>query len=175
MTSPAAISGSLVNMRNVGTHKSVALTIHVPEELARQVIAAFGWPTAAAPVPVAIARLHETPAVVAGQDGEAPLSGTPEGSRPATSPSAPKRIWSDLPASQQAAIRCGEPDFRNYLRVRGGRHRWPSSPDEAADCVREFCGVESRSELDHNLGAKALWRKLDDGYLVRTGKMAEPR
>lgn len=59
MSKPSAIAASLVNMRNVGSHKSVALTIHVPEEQAHAVIEAFGWPTMANPVPIAIARLTE--------------------------------------------------------------------------------------------------------------------
>lgn len=59
MNKPAAISAQLVDMRNVGTHKCLKLTLHVPEEQALDAIAAFGWPTGAAPVPVAIARLNQ--------------------------------------------------------------------------------------------------------------------
>ena len=53
----AAIMGSLVDVRNVGTHKSVKLTIHTPEEYAMKVVDPFGWPTGVNPIPVAIARL----------------------------------------------------------------------------------------------------------------------
>ena len=59
MTEAAIIAGSLVDVRNVGTHKSVKLTIHVPEEHATRVVAAFGWPTGVNPVSVAIARLEQ--------------------------------------------------------------------------------------------------------------------
>jgi len=54
----AAIAAQLVDMRNVGTHKVMKLTIHVPEEQALAAIAAFGWPTGVNPVPIAIARLN---------------------------------------------------------------------------------------------------------------------
>src|SRR5215203_874166 len=75
---PAVIAAKLVSIKNVGTHKSVVLTIHVPEELALRVIQAFGWPTMTSPVDVAIAALdresikaltieHETPVVSSGQ------------------------------------------------------------------------------------------------------------
>ena len=59
MTKPAAIYGSLVDLRNVGVHKSLRLTVEVPAELAAQVIEAFGWPTHAAPVPIAMARMND--------------------------------------------------------------------------------------------------------------------
>lgn len=53
----AAIAAQLVDMRNVGTHKVLKLTIHIPEEQALAAIAAFGWPTGVDPVPIAIARM----------------------------------------------------------------------------------------------------------------------
>lgn len=57
---PAAVMGSLVNLKNVATHKSIALTIHVPAEAAQAVLGAFGWPTMVDPVSVAVARLEES-------------------------------------------------------------------------------------------------------------------
>lgn len=59
MTKLAAIEGQLVGIKNVSTHKSACLTIHVPEEYALKVIEAFGWPTMVAPVHVAIARMGD--------------------------------------------------------------------------------------------------------------------
>lgn len=56
---PAILAGSLVDVRNIGVHKSVRLTIHVPQELAMRVFECFGWPTGATPVSVAIARFDE--------------------------------------------------------------------------------------------------------------------
>ena len=57
MSKPAAIFGSLVDIKNVNAHKSVRLTIDIPAEKAPEVVAMFGWPTMAEPVPVALARL----------------------------------------------------------------------------------------------------------------------
>jgi hypothetical protein len=56
----AVVTGSLTDIRNIGTDKSVKLTVHVPVELAMQVIDAFGWPSSVDPVPVAVARIVET-------------------------------------------------------------------------------------------------------------------
>jgi hypothetical protein len=72
MTDAAIISGSLVDVRNVGSAKSVKLTVHVPEEYARKVIDAFGWPTGATPVSVAIARLDERKVMPSASKYESP-------------------------------------------------------------------------------------------------------
>ena len=53
----AAMFGSLVDLKNVNSHKSVRLTIDIPAEQASGVVEMFGWPTQAQPVPVAIARM----------------------------------------------------------------------------------------------------------------------
>jgi hypothetical protein len=58
MTDAAIIAGSLVDAKNVNTHKVMRLIIDVPAENALKVIAAFGWPTMVDPVPVAVARLN---------------------------------------------------------------------------------------------------------------------
>jgi hypothetical protein len=56
MEKPAAILAALVDMRNVGTHKSLKLTLHIAEEHALDAIRAFGWPTGANPVLVGVGR-----------------------------------------------------------------------------------------------------------------------
>ena len=57
MNDAAVIGGSLVDVKNFNTDKSVRLVIDVPAELALRVIEIFGWPTRADPIPVAVARL----------------------------------------------------------------------------------------------------------------------
>jgi hypothetical protein len=59
MQDAAVISGSLVDAKNVNTHKVMRLIIDVPAENALKVIAAFGWPTMVNPVSVAVARLND--------------------------------------------------------------------------------------------------------------------
>ena len=58
MTKPAAIIGSLVDARNVATHKCLRLVIDVPAEQAEHIISVLGWPTQVNPIPVAVARLN---------------------------------------------------------------------------------------------------------------------
>jgi hypothetical protein len=132
MTVPAVISASLVDVRNIAAHKCVRLEIHVMQ--------AFGWPTLADPVPVAIARLDLKAA--AGQ---------------LEAPKHTKR-FADLPLPQQIGMRCNEPEFWRFLDPNC------ASSDTAADIVRAHCGVESRSEIKPGTEAARLWSELDAGF-----------
>lgn len=149
---PAAISAQLVDVRNVSSHKCVRLEIHVPAEQAGLVMAAFGWPTMADPVPVALARLVTAP-------------------EPIAKPEAPKerRPFSELPYSQQAAMRCHEPDFERFLYQRAGADgvleiEGPPNNDPIAAHVRFLCGVTSRKELDTRPLAAKRWREIEAEY-----------
>jgi hypothetical protein len=145
VNAPAAISGSLVAMRNVGTHKSVALTIHVPEELGEQIVAAFGWPTSASPVPVAVARLNVHEKVDA---------------RPADvheKVDKPPRRFSELPPSQQAALKCQEPAFQRFVSELTGQ---PPNESYTTPAMRRLLNVNSRSVLDTDPAATERWLTL---------------
>jgi hypothetical protein len=73
----------------------------------------------------------------------------------------PKK-WDDLPPSQQAAIRCGEPDFQDFADA--------ANAEEAREYICRVCQIQSRKELDTNPRAAMLWREIeDDYYVVRLG------
>jgi len=57
MNDKAIMPAEIVNAKNIGVHKSLAVTLHIPEELAMRFFELFGWPTMSNPVPVALARL----------------------------------------------------------------------------------------------------------------------
>ncbi len=137
MSEAAIISASLVDVRNIAAHKCVRLEIHVPVEQAPLVMAAFGWPTMADPVPVAIARLQPEPAQRA-----------PE-ARQVASGDKPRREFHLLPYAQQAALKCGDKGFQRFLGV--------LNEHEAAIKVREECGVRSRAEIESDEQAKNRW------------------
>src|SRR6185437_4140736 len=150
MTKLAAISASLVDVRNIAAHKCVRLEIHVPAEQAGMVLDAFGWPTAVDPVPVAIARLEsQKPASDAGTSNSSAFVRRKE-----------RRNFSDLPLPQQAALRCGDMEFREFLR-----EEFDSSVNDerdAATTVRLICGVGSRAELGiTDSPAERGWQELD--------------
>lgn len=157
MSAPAAIQAQLVDVRNVSSHKCVRLEIHVPAEQAGDVMAAFGWPTMADPVPVALARLiaeHVTPdrTDTSGQTG------------------ATRRTFADLPYAQQAALRCQEPQFREFLVDTGRLRLLNATPDDFAEVVRQLCGVKSRADIGKGPNDRSAndsgfkWRALDAEY-----------
>ena len=146
MSDAAAIMASLVDVRNIAAHKCVRLEIHVPVEQASLVMAAFGWPTAADPVPVAIARLNPQKAA----------------SEPAKAEK-PRQKWESLPLSQQAAIRCAEAAFWRFLAETHSLSVVASS-EEAADYVRIICGVKSRADIGKTEASAKAWRDLDGEF-----------
>jgi hypothetical protein len=139
MSAPAAIQAQLVDVRNVSSHKCVRLEIHVPAEQAGLVMAAFGWPTMADPVPVALARLDLT------------ASAKPEASKE-------RRPFSELPYAQQAAMRCQEPAFLRFIEE---RHHDFLGADSPAQSIRDYCGVHSRADIVKGTPAGDKWAALD--------------
>lgn len=169
MSAYAAIQGSLVNMRNVGTHKSVALTIHVPEEAAQAIIEAFGWPTMTSPVSVAIARLDLNPL-------SASSNGKTSGSKPENAGSTPaaganpepepvigiyakahtERHWSDMTPAQQTGVIRNEPEFWAFCSAKNA--------EEARDYIRGFCCVNSCADIQPGTVSAAHWAQLQVAY-----------
>jgi hypothetical protein len=74
----------------------------------------------------------------------------------------PGRNWREMTPASQAAIRCGDVKFRNFLRSEHGLNT--KDKDEAATAVRNLCGVTSRMELATNHKARTLWHSIDTQY-----------
>ncbi len=83
----------------------------------------------------------------------------------------PKTRFADMSLPAQAGIRCGDEQFRAFLRAEYtaywlGQNDPESHPDSrVAYAVRKFCGVESRAELSTNREAANKWRKLESDYM----------
>lgn len=141
MTNAAAISGTFSDFRTVKGRKVCQLVIEVPIEIATAALTALGGvPNPADPQWVAIALLQ---------------------SKPKAEPT--RRPWSEMSASQQAAIRGAEWDFRRFLKALN-----PAQPahnaDAAAEWIRRWCKVQSRRDLNVNPDVQDDWRKLDDMF-----------
>jgi hypothetical protein len=139
MTKPSVIAAYLVDMRNVGAHKSLRLTLHVPEEAALDAIAAFGWPTGVNPVSVALARLDPDTAVM------------PR-----------KELTPDKKLVRRIGMLCGDPVFQKFM-LEDGRAR-AADEEEVAAGVRAFCGVKSRNEIVAGSPARERWDRLDGRF-----------
>ncbi len=137
MKNAAAIAAQLVDIRNVGQHKCIKLTLHVPAEQAGLIMEAFGWPTAVDPVPVAVARLVQPAGKEVGVE-------TTNMAQPALG---------DVPAraprnklAQLAGMLAKTPLFQRYMeKVVPG---YVDVSDEmAVEYIRGYCGVGSRSQI----------------------------
>lgn len=71
--------------------------------------------------------------------------------------------WREVQPAAQAGIRCAEPAFRKFLAVEYGINT--STAQEAAEAVRNICGVNSRSEFSTKHGKRVVWHQLDSKYL----------
>ena len=166
MTKPAAIIGSLVDARNVATHKCLRLVIDVPAEQAEHIISVLGWPTQVNPIPVAVARLNpELPSPSSHQTSPGnfdatggvspPLPGT-DGRKPGT------KSWSSMSPAQQAGIRCADVQFQQFLSERFKRS--VVSAEGAAEAVRHYCQVLSRAEIKRGHSSAERWDLLDGEF-----------
>lgn len=176
MDQPAAITAELVDVRNVGMHKCIKLTLHVPAERASEVMAAFGWPTAVDPVPVALARLNlEAKEVMPADTKHNPRTETPPASpvgprnmnvseaRAATvrAPIAP-----DKRLTQRAGILANDPMFQNWLRETNAAWKIMQGTDEekAAMLIRVYCEVKTRRDIIPGTDAASLFDNMLSRY-----------
>jgi hypothetical protein len=136
MADPAVFQGSLVNLKNSPTHKSVILQVEIPEEYGEAIVRAFGWPTRVKPLPVAVARLEE------GMQKAEPR------------PDAAPRRFDDLSPAEQAGILCKEEGFAEFLRTTSPYRQSEKGPEET---VRLYCGVDSRADIKEGTYAGAKW------------------
>jgi len=135
MPAPAAFSGDYVDLRFVKSRKVAQIVIELPIEQSAAFVAAFGTPNPSTCVPVALARLSKEPEPAARKD---------------------KRRFSELQPSQQAAMRCNEVSFQQFLGAQ--------DMEDAARIVRARCNVSSRSHLNADENAAESWRLLDNEY-----------
>lgn len=170
MTKPAAIAAQLVDVRNVSTHKCIRMIVEVPAEQAMAVIAAFGWPTGVDPVPVAIARLDlsntrlnegvtvapDLPVEAAGSAQANPCGEKQD--RPHT----PRKVAPDKRMAQRAGRLCADTVFQQFLLERGSI--LSKCEPEAAEFIRQYCGVVSRAELIPGEPAATVWTHLHSEF-----------
>jgi hypothetical protein len=101
------------------------------------------------------------------QQKEAP-SNVPSGSPPSTRPDGTKRDWRDLPPPQRAGIRVGEALFAAFLREERPDD-WHEAQD-ADDCLKLICGINSKRELLTNHKALVMFNLLDSAFAAWKAK-----
>lgn len=142
MSAPAAFRATYSDLKFIKSRKVAMVIVELPIEEAARFVEAFGTPDPSKETWVAIARLDLSKA------GDAEK---------------PRRSWSELKPSAQAAIRCGEPAFRRWLAKDDPQFQMYDL-DMAADAVRERCDIHSRAHLDTNKQAAAVWQRMEMEY-----------
>lgn len=161
MTDKAIIQASLIGIKNVATHKSVALTIHVPQERAMDVINAFGWPTMIDPIDIIVARLNMADASTR-EDEERPMSFN-------TSAAKPKR---EMTLASRVAIICKDKMFQSFCFQQLDYEPISFCPvdtettneESTSNYVRKRCKVKSRSEIKYDTPEAANWKSLYEEF-----------
>lgn len=153
---PRVIQADFVSFRSIQGRKVLQLVLETDITNTVEVMTKLGAPNHGESVSVAVALLNKelaqeqtSPAVVSNSGANGKHEGLDNA--PAT-----KRKFSELPLSQQAGIRCAEPQFWRYLGV--------GSEASAKAQVRIRCGVESRSQLDSEQRPARTWGDIEDGY-----------
>jgi hypothetical protein len=155
MKDAAIINGEFTDLKFIKSRKVCQVVIEVPIEHGPLVVAAFGTPNPAVSVPVAIARLArssmvEHPTFNRGVAGSSPVEpAKPKGGK----------------LAQRAGIICNEEAFLRFMFDRYSR-QYPAASSDPAWFIRDYCGVSSRADLDHNPEAAAKFKKLLDDYEI---------
>lgn len=174
MSKPIAAEGSLVDIRNINTHKVIRLVIDIPAEKAGEIIRMFGWPTQVNPVPVAIAKLDLNRAAAepdgamrraAAGDGR---PADPVGVVPATGTNSRKQSWDSMAPAQQCGVLCGDPSFWLFLKQGRGWMEDIRSSDGAAEAVRSILGVNSRRDIKPGSPQYASWNAMASDFRLWT-------
>jgi hypothetical protein len=151
----AVVGAAYADFKIIRSRKVCQVVLEIPLEQAQAFIHAFGLPNPAQEAWVAIARLVK---------GGIPEK--PEGPSAASAgPIKPYRAFEDLPLPQQAAMRCQDLSFRDFIRGHFKKHNLQDAKD-AAIFVREWCGVESRSHIRPDTPAGDKWGQLNNRYLL---------
>ena len=73
-----------------------------------------------------------------------------------------KRAWHELTPTEQAGVTANDPVFWRFLREDGQKS--VDNEQHAAEYIRWYCGVKSRSEILSNIAAMARWDELHSKF-----------
>ncbi len=74
-----------------------------------------------------------------------------------------KRKFAEMPYSQQAALRCNDAEFKEFLADEFPI-AWGMNGEAPVATVRHVCQVESRTEFDKSGSAALEWQKVEELY-----------
>lgn len=143
-----AFKATYADWKLIKTRGCVQVVFELPLESADEAYQVLGgMPISAREVWCGIARLDlaggSTGERYPDASGQEVAGSTP--ARPATPSDKERRSFDEMPVPQQAGMLCQERAFRLFLAEKF-EVALPD-PEEAAEIVRDYCGVRSRSEI----------------------------
>jgi hypothetical protein len=147
------LKATYADLKTVKTRSTCQLILELPIEALTDVVALLGAPVPGNEVWVAVARLNLSAALTE------PVQIAHDNDDARDEPGKPPR-----PLSQVSAILCNIVAFRRFImeQYKG----WDQIPtvDEAADWLREKCGVQSRRQFDTDDVAAANFKNIRSKY-----------
>lgn len=152
MTTRSAVAANFCDLRLVKGRAVVQLVLEAPIENADEVLKSLGGiPQPGQDRWVGIALLPDNRAA----KGEV--------TAPAETPRETgkvRRSFDKIEPSAQAAIRCDDPEFREWLKVTYGDN-YEIANGDAASVLRNELGIKSRAELNTDRDAAFRWRAVE--------------
>lgn len=168
----AAIKGTFCDFKLVRTRGQCQLVIEVPIDEADTALAVLGGlPREHDQRLVAIARIALTSEkeVMPNGPGETDAESLPANKTMAPHVGGPdRRMFSDLPMSQQAGIMANDLRFQLWMSSQSGAFA-NTSPD-CASAIRSYCGVASRADISPDNPSGRKWIALLREYERSQGK-----
>lgn len=143
-----AIRATFSDFKLIRTRKVAQLVMEVPLEQANAALKALGG------VPQAETEQWVGIAPIQGDDAPAPAE-------------KPRRRFSEMSRAQQAGMMCADLQFQEFCCAH--------NEVEAADYVRSWCDIDSRSKLDFLETPAAKWDELLTEFDAWRGKIGRPK
>lgn len=177
-----SFNACFVKIEHTPTRGVYKVILEIPEEQANHVLNALGGlPSAKDSTWVKVSRIQDAQNDLY-QPGEYKLTVGNEFVEPAPEKyrvhihggGGSTTSWHDMKPSQQAGIRCIEPAFQNWILSHA---KWGGSVSVgyidggfkkeafARACIIFHCKINSRSELDINPTAAAVWHEIDKDFI----------
>ena len=178
MSSPAAFQATYSDFKLIKGRKCAQIILEVDIERADAALEALGgvpqphretW-VGVARIDLGVAQPVEHSTVNRAAESStlsSQANGSPDTLRYGNKRSVPvkePRLWNDVPLVTQAAIRCGEPPFWEFINAWNNVSEGVNSKEGAASFVRTFCQVESRSDIKTDKPSGGLWEVLNRKY-----------
>lgn len=148
----AIFDAEYADFKPIKSRSVVQIIFEIPIEKANHVLQMMGMPNYGTPDWYGIAKLNKTE----NGEGVVPTSRAVPESELVSSPATSSTKWADMTYAQRAGMLSNDKDFWEFMRV--------SDKEEAAECIRKNCGVESRRYIDRSADAKAAFHVLYDSF-----------